>query len=918
MSKSVDLLGMFSNADVMQGKNKEPVFFKLIASIIDNDCYRINSIFLLYGASEKNEVTKEKKEEFFWAKVDEVLNLLKLRFEKRGEEIEGIKNKIRIEFLDWPKDRQISVSDYYDKFDEFLSKSKADVLYFNFQSGNVQSKEALMILYSTSNKEKLFFSQSIENKSGFSHKTDKDAAEFAELCKSWQEFAGDAQSVDEVVGRVAVKSDMDTMVLDCHKKIISCLLDEKRYFSAYYHYLNHRNIFEPNNAASKMRKAFANETDSLSLKGLGRLSKEEIAEYFMFRLINLKAKDEAGNLDTKIAYVICDKLLFVLRNLEHDKHIQIDGRNYKNSSKADIYLEFEQNYGLESGAKNNKYDPIEGIDDCLINGFNKKYNYLRHPGHHKGNLFTDGDFKKLLDQLTRKFEKEFMDCVPSEYKTSGFDLCFDKVIDMCGSDIKKNLKTSIKFNEKTNKICFLSMLGSTDPARFSKESQSLIPGSTLSFFMAIGKDTQIPSEKKELVNLQKKNAKKKIPFYCILSNEIVAVLFKDLHYDVDTMKRIYGTEEIYFLPFNEELEENGASKAREIIDGKTILNEEDLVSAASLKGESSSYDYKTCSKYIANLVNALLDKYDVIYLIESSGIPNCKMAMTFMSLCYPDRIKVINVRDGKAGIDTKASVHTEGNGGGGHEENGHIPAPQTGDTLLDFIEKDDIKKAIGRLFLVQNAFYDDFVHNGIELEGEIKENINKLSNNKDGSVVRKLIKAYYLIRYKEYESALREMDVCFETILGERLSEVIGDENEWEKLQKERSIDTIKSRYGKYIGEIENLKESANNQSYHDYYNRKYSFVRSVNYVLSLKDVGDKEKNDYYRAILGNDELWQRISELKHNALRCGERKEDVDIDVDAIEKLLMLDEPIKKEYRAVLGKYERIRNGLHIRFDED
>ncbi len=893
MKKTIDIIGVFSKADVLTiRRDKEyPVLFKMIATVINNDDYQLSNIYLCNG------LNSDDCKEYFEA----IIELLKINFKDKTQEIDELKYKIQIQSLD--KQNEIyGVSDYYTIFSSFISDSKSDILYFNFQSGNIQSKEALMLLYESINKEKLYYFESIKNVSDNKHIQNENIFSFIDknLNNGFKDY------VDDAVNRVSMKSNVDDMVLTFHKDLITNFLSNKLYFQAYSHYDNHKDIFESNNACYLMRQIFDNEFRHLVGK---KITIYEVANYFLFRLIYLKAKEESDNLDTKNSYIICERLLAVLHNIESNPSVVQHGSDY-DVVKEDVKIE-EANGAL-------KYKEIQKIDSNLIKSFNNKCNDLSHPNDEK-NTFNITDFSHLLDKLINKFEKEYIRYVATDYKDRSFNKCFIKTINKCIENIKKNLiLKKIKFDENNNKkICILSMFGSTDPVKYIENDYKL--GSNLSVFKTINNDNNNPSDKKELYYLQKNNNQNKIPYYCILSHEDINFIFS--HYDSDTLKKIYGVEKIFYLPFQEP-KKDYIDDVNNIILNETTFDPKQLLQGKSLGDSSEGYSYDLCGKYIINVVNSLLDKYDLIYLIESSGLPNCKMAFTFMLLCYPDRIRVINVEGfhnntSIASIKSvEASVFFDSCGAFNN------PSPlKTSFSLLDITKRYDIKRTIGKLFLLQKISYDEFESHRIEVSPEIKKLIEYLneSNNKDYDVneeifniCKTLVKINYLISYKMKENALLLLDLCFETILGKilenRLEKQLIDES---KIVKEHchNKDVIE-RFNNYISDI--AKDEKRNKK--NKYFRLKSFVRGVNYIMN--DIND-DKEIYFQALLQLDDTWKVVSDVKHF-----DPNNDKEIKYDKIiDNLLLFDSTkrkvIKKAYNNLLEKYEEVRKYLNIRFDD-
>lgn len=912
---------MFSRSDLLRNDNPVPVLFKFIASIL-NDDYQINRIFLIYGAGINN------KEETFRENWALILEQLKTYFPDKSNQIEKIRDRVEIQYPDF---KEVSVSIYYSLFSDILKKSKSDVVYFNLQSGNIQSKEALLVLYETFaiGKEVIYYSESIENKSSTSHTTDVDAAE---LYKYVNELSDNEQKLDDVIKRVGIK-DTNELSLIFHKNIILRFLEGKQYFKAYYHYINHKTLFENNSATYVLNNCFSDEIEELFITD--SLLKKTVAKHLLFRLIYLKAKEEAGVLDTKISYCVCDKLLWVYRYLDNTNIIRDDGDSFIN-----LYAD---NFCLERNLPNDpdnhsKYDSIESIDDSLIESFNRKYNTLRHAKdyRHAKVDFSNKDFALLLSQLIKKFELKFIDYLPVEFKGTDFSGCFEKTMQRCKSNINTQLKDKICFNLKSDNICILSMFGSTDPAK--SNSDGLYPGSNLSFFKSISEEANLPDDKKELKDLRDKKKQIKIPYYCILSNEIINLLFgNELNYDVDTLKEIYQFDDIYFLPF-ERMKDGSIPDVRKIIKGKNDKDEkirfsiDDLKSGKSLKYDESGYDYKVCGEYIANTIHGLLDKFDIIYLVETSGIPNCKMALAFLSLCYPERIRVVEV---------KSPFWNQKKDNKPEKLNQPIQVKQVllkkSDSLLDIIEKDDFKKTIGTLYLLQNATKDDFEKNGIHLKTDILVKMNVLDNyvyqDEAGEVARRLVRVYYLLQYHMHYNALLELDYCFETVLGKKLSFKVGCDDKLNLIDPSNDAYAI---YRKYIDKTHDKSKGF------DEYNIGKSFIRMINYILENIREPDIQRK-YYSSAVRLYKIWGIVSHLKHrddkqpddkdpddkhpddkhpdDMKRVLQEVEELKMTSDDIDCLLMFDisngKKIENKYKKLKEEYESIRKDLDIRFDD-
>lgn len=895
--KTIDLIGMFSRSDLIRNDNPVPVLFKFIASIL-NDDYQINRIFLIYGAGTNN------KEETFRENWALILEQLKTYFPDKSSRIEKIRDRVEIQYPDF---KEVSVSIYYSLFSDILKKSKSDVVYFNLQSGNIQSKEALLVLYETFaiGKEVIYYSESIENKSSTSHTIDVDAAE---LYKYVNELSDNEQKLDDVIKRVGIK-DTNELSLIFHKNIILKFLEGKQYFKAYYHYINHKTLFENNSATSVLNNCFSDEIEELFITD--SLLKKTVAKYLLFRLIYLKAREEAGVLDTKISYRVCDKLLWVYRNLENTNIIRDDGDSFINLYAYDFCLERNLTNNLDN---HSKFDSIESIDDSLIQSFNMKYNTLRHARDYRYAKvdFSNKDFALLLSQLIKKFELKFNDYLPVELKGTDFSGCFEKTMQRCKSNINTQLKDKICFNLKSDKICILSMFGSTDPAK--SNSDGLYPGSNLSFFKSISEEANLPDDKKELKDLRDKKKHCKIPYYCILSNEIINLLFgNELNYDVDTLKEIYQFDDIYFLPF-ERMKDGLIPDIRKIIkDEKIRFSIDDLKSGKSLKDDEDGYDYKVCGEYIADTIHGLLDKYDIIYLVETSGIPNCKMALAFLSLCYPERIRVVEV---------KSPFWNQKKDSKPEKLNQPIQVKQVllkkSDSLLDIIEKDDFKKTIGTLYLLQNAIKDDFEKNGLHLKTDILVKMNVLDNNvyqdEAGEVARRLVRVYYQLQYHMHYNALLELDYCFETVLGKTLK--LNKVGCYDKLNLIEPSNAVYELYRKCIDKTYDKSKGD------DEYNIVKSFIRMINYILeNIREPAIQRK--YYSSALRLYKIWEIASHLKHpvDLKRVLQEAEELKMTSKDIDCLLMFDisngKKIENKYKELKEEYESIRKDLDIRFDD-
>lgn len=901
MTKKIDLVGMFSDGDVYNEGNPYPILFKFIDSIIDDPNYEINQIYLLYGVNK----APGEKEDIFNESFNKILDQLKRQHPSYTNKIDKLRDRYKIEYPEW---KEIKVKNYFENFSNFLSKSRSDVVYFNLQSGNVQSKEALMILYQSSNKENLYFNTSSRNNSSTAHNTDFDTAEFY---RDMDDLSNEEQKLDDIVKRVNIKETND-MALIFHKNIILNLLENKQYFKAYYHYIKHRTLFEANSAASILRNCFSYEIENLFISD--SKSKKDIANYYLFRLIYLKAREQENTLDTKIAYNVCNKLLWVLSNLENREIISDSGDRF--TSKF-LYLEFNPKEQINIDIKNQK---IRYIDQDIIERFTRKYNSLRHPrdNNFKQANFSVVDFSTLLSQLINKFEgvdeqekkQSYLSYVHHDYKGSTFAECFEKTIERCIKNINTQLKGNIHFDLNTNKICFVSMFGSTDPANYKNDI--FTPGSTLSFFKSISEHANIPSEKSELIKL--KNKKITIPYYCILSNESIEHLFGKLEYKLEELKRIYNYDDIFFLPF-ERMNDGTLCNIKEVIKEGKHYTIEEMKLGTSLGVEAGGYSYKVCSEFIIDAIQALLEKYDVIYLIESSGIPNCKMALTYMSLCYPERIRVIEV------IDPDPTNFKWGNN---NSKNNKIKSvnteykkiyPQKSELLLDLIENNDVEKTIGCLYLIQSASKDDFINNKIKLTASMEKTMDELeaenSDNNNNYISKILVKIYYLLKFHIDSNALLEFDRCLETILGKKLyAKKIGTENKLSQIDNSTSVYNIYKKYQEKTNE---------NHSSFIVYNKVYSFIRMINYIIDNNNI--ENKNEYFRYALRINEIWECVSQIKHPRNEEESKKiikklnfttEDIDIllkfDISKGTKMI-------EKYNELKEKYESIRENLNIKY---
>lgn len=872
--KTLDIIGVYSKADCYEKiaidkngrkhSNLFPVLYKQIASVVEQKEYDINHIYLfnsfnnidafevcyrvIINSLEKNypnyDFSKLKKITYINNNVEEVVskdNQVVLYTKKNDES------------------KQVTI-DFYKEFFSYISKkSQSDVLYFNLQSGNVQSKEAMQIALSYGVKrEILIYNESEKNTSRNRHDNDKEYYMFFKEPESLNEFL-ETSNIDD---RISLKANLIDTAAEFHTEILKSFFENELFFEGYYHYLNYKDLYDINlnilndYFGSNLKFNKHNKTEIL---------KKDFASYYLRRLIYIYSSIESRNI-TKSTFEVTEKLLYSLFHLEQASYIE------RHEDKFIVRNTNDKQYEKCIDRYDSKFDngkmfdetTIVNIKNDILKQFRTYYIYFRHDKNVKSKIeFTPKESKKIIEnifnELKNKFEKTYLKYVPSLFKGNNFDDCLKISLKIICSKVKINEKYVRKYCcdqivEKKEKICILSMAGSTDPGnRNYKNENKLEPGSTLSVMLALNSEGHYSDA--TLNKLRKINKEETIPFYFILTKEIIDNLFLKTEsnndvFTINDLNKIYKSD-INIVPFAKN-ENNKPLNIDNIILTNKKYNENELLNMISYSNDG--YDIKLCLSYISKVMETLLKQYNHIYLIESSGLPNCKMALSFLYLLFPTKISVFQIKSPNINNNDNP-IHDEKTGiDGCLIEKTKIIKPLSGsECILSRIKQYDENFAKLQMYLKQELLYDEnekfFKNENIkDLIDIIKEHDSKeIKDSSNEEIARILVKFKYLIEFGLNEEAYLLLDKPFETIFCAKLRD--------EFVNKNISFDDTD------IDEEMEIKYNNVLKADHKMNNRRVGTLFMINFVYNYKN-----HTELKNCIKDICDAWELSGNIKHKS----------------------------------------------------
>lgn len=871
--KTIDIIGVFSKADIYSSSAEKPVLFKIIDSILTTKEFLINNIYLLNGLNGGNSI-EEFKESY-----TAIINKLKIKFFDYDfsdfelskvqfiDDLEKIENDSKgVTFYNKEnEDKQITISSYFKYFDKVATISKADALFFNLQSGNVQSREALqLICYLSLKKEKYIFFQSIENTGIGRHESDK---KLIELCKNSTLIDEIAQNDGyiNIINRVTYNKDTNKLIKLFHNKLAENFLNSKQYFEAYYYYNNNKNIFNKE-VSELLDNCFKNTLKIKYNDERKGIKKTDFVEYYLYRLMYIKFKIEEEFID-RFLFVNIERLMFALVRVEQEDNVKQD-ENYYYIDKDHMSI-IDKGNKFEYSFKNQIFNSLklQNIKKGTIEKIDKIHKQYRHDS--KDNFSKTKKKDAVIDifnQLVEKFNTDYSKILGNK----NFEDHFNEITEKLKSENKgikvgrEALNPRLEAVQEKKKICILGMCGSTEPINIVNYDEKHL-GSILSFQYAIDKINQVDLESKDsnakntiklLKNLNIKETKENIPIYYIITKEFINLFFGDNNSEklsISEFSNLFKNR-VYMIPFVQNIEHSNL---------EYLWNREELI---KMKGYSQDgYTLPLCLNFIKTIIDNLLKKYECIYVVESSGLPACKMALFFMNILYPSKVVTFQIKNPH--YDNKGSLENlmlEEKGENSTREYKTIQMQESNINQLISINKiyKDYSMIISYLF--QDANISDCCFESDNFTAPLIEEMKKHDTiDTNGSQVidvsRRLCQISYLSKFGLYIEANLCLDKVLEIVFCYRLGC---------KLKRSQK----------------NGRENGINNAY------EYAETRDDSQLLK----------NYANRI---DELWKNASKLKHST------DTKMIIDNDDIDKILAFDEDIKIQFNKEYQYYEKIFN---------
>lgn len=914
--KTIDIIGTFSAADKPTITNPVPVLYKIIESAVVGEL-SIRHIYLFNGdiKNEFNESYKiilkslknnYKEYDFSCIDLDKIYCL---------DNIEDVK-KIEQGVILFNKENNVlpvPISFYFDFFKDVTVNSDCDCLYYNLQSGNIQSREAIQIcLQYYANKEKYIYNESYKNE-GEKHENEVQLLGFCKKKNDMNDIATDEEIHNIIDNRIDLKKDINETIELFHNNIIKTDFENGKYFEAYYHYLNNKEIFN-SNYDEILNSCFKNNVKIKYImsnnQNIGYIKIKELANYFLYRLFYLKSKIDQNQINRKV-YSNIEKLLFILYHLEKSKDVKKKECFFEISkdNKKDIinYMEridkfFEdkkRNYN--NGPRLSQLD-IDGIDIKLLEKLNKISKSDRHNSNKDIINNRIEIVQKLFKQLVEKYDSQYS-AINEKYCSIKFEVAFKKIIEDLKNNLKVDLKKLVKVKNKDitkDKVCILAMCGSTEPINM-KDEENFHLGSTLSLMYAINYVTPNDNSKdihKLLNQLKNINNNEKIPLYYMMSKESINAFFNPILSDsfknIDELNSVYKTD-VHIIPFakNEINEELNYEKNLDFIS-------KDIASLLNLKSYGDDgYNITLCWNFVYKIVEMLLRKYDKIYIMESSGIPSCKMALSFMSLMYPSKIVPLTMTNPNLGKKSKNTFELNdaiicNNGAAFRPLNGS-------DNIVTSIENHDCECSNIISYLIQDIKFeteDDLkvviTTNNLDCQiDEILKHDSRDSTSREvETLARRLCQSFYQSKFGFNTDSVKYLDKVFEYVFGISLKEKIKENN---LIINEKNL----VKHAKAFNLYNNCKikiDSDNKMNLNQYQTDRLhgienAFVFASNYNKNL-----------FEQIIKINEYWKEASDLKHNKTST-----DFGVDLEIINSIIKFDSELKKSFEIEYEYYQKL-----------
>jgi hypothetical protein len=477
---------------------------------------------------------------------------------------------------------------------------------------------------------------------------------------------------------------------------------------------------------------------------------------------------------------------------------------------------------------------------------------------------------KVLEVLKQVYARIFnnpnieKDCYQELVKETIFKL--DAFSNKEGKQFLKGITPPL--NIKPDNTCILAMSGSTDPYDIKTVGDTNIAfdGSTMHFFKTIchykGEGTDLFSVLAQCPRL---------PLFWITSVETYESFRKEGVTIEDIEGMFFKRAQTTLLPFKKD-------SLEDYINGKRLLLSEN---PNNYQGPII-YSPEACLSYLRLVFRLLLERYQYIVIIQSSGIPLIKIGMSIMSYLYPERVIPVQIEDPYL---EKKNQTSEGKPSSNDKEDEKNQFPkETGDLTNDseysrmineelirhllpfyfengnYFDKSIIKKLLNSF----QAVYDDDPLIVQEMKGKMETLLERgkaLNNNSlylnllDSKVSLKLIDQKLSQDEDNVELLGRKRDIFMKHLTSE-LEQAISKINYLrEKENKNSPIKGLVTQISKYKGQNDRLYFNAKEykQNYHqEFQNIEQSGKEFLAYCYSKE--GLWQKNASVLPIFNNSE----------------------------------------------------------------
>ena len=916
--KEITLVGMFSNADWCKPGKPETVLAKQIESVLKNKDYSINKILLIYGYQYINGMPAVSNEEIkknlsYTAEIisdERVASYLKnptIRTIGNSCDYSSSKNGLYL-WIPYTDKHGTETAYFYNEFIKIIEQAENKYYSLNLTSGNVQSREAIQFLPIVFCELGRFFLFT-ENSTTATHRTDLSGLEW---------ISGNKKEILEEKklkcyhSRSSFKRENESLYRLFIEKNLQFNIEKKNYFAAYYFLKENENLFnkETIKLFDNCFLPFTSIRYQIDDKNRYYIAEKDLADYFFYRLMYIQGL-KGDQKYTKLTMNVLSDLLYTLFHLstksegqcysdylikEQDRFVFIRKEAEENKRFAENIGKYDtKNYGDKTG--NGRLSDFEGIKGNQFNGIYGQFRHTDKPKDHY-KYSTDeiikaidkliDDLKKLFIRKYKEFTKfsectKFKDCV----KIFQDDLIasikndlkpIDEKVPSKSNRIKEFFKRLFKKQKRKEKSCYLSLMGSTDPGnigKFKDGKEYFMYGSSLCFSKELHN-----RKNKEFKELRKQTKKNGLPYYFICTKEI-ASNFNGVDLSLLESKKVYNSK-IHLVPF--------------INDGS--LDIEQSYTFADIQKtcqNMTDYELDTCFSICTHIIDQLLEKYDHIYIMESSGLPYVKMSFTYLSFIHQDKIKVLECTSPfkayESELDIKHSEYKIPNSIAADElitAKQHLTSAvqpfndKYRSTLLDYIKTGSLIPTYLFLYQTQKTTMNQIFSANTDFMNELNQSITEAAKNipqseedfitstgQDDKLISALIKAKYCLQYKEEVDAVLGLDFCFEYLVGQNLRKYIVNNadtttsNFYKTLIKKGNIaKTEDCEVKKYVEHaLGKLIEDDLKYLFGSITRKSGIYYIAIYYYLKKVDVDTAKMN-----IKEFDLVWKQCSNLKHNS----------------------------------------------------